>query len=124
MSIKFTNKFIEFVKMYIPVKIITIRPNDKPWFNSSIRKAMRIRDRLHKQVKQNSSPFLLRKYKTQRNKVNNMIKYSREQFFINANDMLDSVMEQKKLFNILALSSLFITYSPESNVWGMFTVPH
>jgi hypothetical protein len=46
MSIKFTNKFIEFVKMYIPVKIITIRPNDKPWFNSSIRKAMRIRDRL------------------------------------------------------------------------------
>ena len=44
MSIKFTNKFIEFVKMYIPVKIITIRPNDKPWFNSSIRKAMRIRD--------------------------------------------------------------------------------
>jgi hypothetical protein len=55
MSIKFTNKFIEFVKMYIPVKIITIRPNDKPWFNSSIRRAMRIRDRLHKQVKQNSS---------------------------------------------------------------------
>jgi hypothetical protein len=88
-SIKFTNKFIEFVKMYIPVKIITIRPNDKPWFNSSIRRAIRIRDRLHKQVKQNSSPFLLRKYKTQRNKVNNMIKYAREQLFINANDMLD-----------------------------------
>jgi hypothetical protein len=42
MSIKFTNKFIEFVKMYIPVKIITIRPNDKPWFNSAIRRAMRI----------------------------------------------------------------------------------
>jgi hypothetical protein len=31
-------------------------------------------------------------------------------------------MEQKKLFNILALSSLFITYSPESNFCngGMF----
>ena len=51
MSIKFTNKFIEFVKMFVPVKIITMRPNDKPWFNSSIRRAMRIRDRLHKQVK-------------------------------------------------------------------------
>ena len=38
MSTKFTNKFIEFVKMYIPVKTITIRPNDKPWFNLSIRK--------------------------------------------------------------------------------------
>ena len=76
--------------MYIPIKIITIRPNDKPWFNSSIRRAYSsIRDRLHKQVKQNSSPFLLRKYKTQRNKVINMIKYARVQFFINANDMLD-----------------------------------
>jgi hypothetical protein len=51
---------------------------------------MRIKDRLHKQVKQNSSPFLLRKHKTQRNKVNTMIKYAREQFFINANDMLDT----------------------------------
>ena len=50
---------------------------------------MRIRDRLHKQVKQKSSPFLLRKCKTQRNKVNNVIKYAREQFVINANDMLD-----------------------------------
>jgi hypothetical protein len=38
-------QFIEFVKMYIPVKIITIRPNDKPWFNSFIRRAMCIRDR-------------------------------------------------------------------------------
>ena len=75
--------------MYIPVKIITIRPNDKPWFNSSIKSAMHIRDRLHKQVKQNSSPLLLHKYKTQRNKVNNMIKYAREQFFIKANDMLE-----------------------------------
>ena len=89
MSIKFTNKFFEFVKIYIPVKSIAIRPNDKPWFNSSIRRAMRIRDRFHKQVKQNTSPFLLRKYKTQRTKVNNMINYAREQFFINANDMLD-----------------------------------
>jgi hypothetical protein len=51
---------------------------------------MRIRNRIHiKQVKQNSSPFLLRKYKIQRNKVNNMIKYTRKQFFINANDILD-----------------------------------
>jgi hypothetical protein len=57
--------------------------------NFPIRKAMRIRDRLHKQAEQNSSNFLLRKYKAQRNKVNNMIKYAREQFFINANDMLD-----------------------------------
>lgn len=36
MSTKFTNKYIEFAKMYIPDKTITIRPNGKSWFNSSI----------------------------------------------------------------------------------------
>ena len=50
MSIKFTNNFIKFAQIYIPVKTITIRPNDKPWFNSSIRNTVRVRDRLHKQV--------------------------------------------------------------------------
>jgi len=65
------------------VKTVTIRPNDKPWFNSSIQKFMRLRDRLHKQLKHKYSVSLLGKYREQRNKVNNMIKYAREQFFIN-----------------------------------------
>jgi hypothetical protein len=30
------------------------------------------------------------KYRAQRNKVNNMVKYAREQFFIKVNDMLDN----------------------------------
>jgi hypothetical protein len=32
MSIKFTNKFIEFAKMYIPAKIITIRHHGHLYF--------------------------------------------------------------------------------------------
>ena len=90
MSSKFSNKYIELAKKYIPVKTVTIRPNDKPWFNSSIRKSMRLRDRLHKQLKRKYSVSLLGKYRAQRNKVNNMVKYAREQFFINVNDMLDN----------------------------------
>ena len=71
------------------MKTVTIRPNDKHWFNSSIRKSMRLRDRLHKQLKRKYSVSLLGKYRAHRNKVNNMVKYAREQFFINVNDMLD-----------------------------------
>ena len=55
------------------VKTVTIRPN-KPWFNSSIRKSMRLRDRLHKRLKRKYSVSLLGKYRAQRNKVNNMVK--------------------------------------------------
>ena len=89
MAIKFSDKYLEMAKSFIPFKTVTIRPNDKPWFNSAIRKEIRIRDRLHKQVKRSPSSCILQKYRTQRNKVNNMIYYTKEQFFINANDLLD-----------------------------------
>jgi hypothetical protein len=32
----------------IPTKTITIRDRDKPWFNSGIKRVMKIRDSLHK----------------------------------------------------------------------------
>lgn len=68
------------------MKTVTIRPNDKPWFNSSIRNSMR----LNKQLKRKYTVSLLGKYRAQRNKVNNIITYAREQFCINVNDMLDN----------------------------------
>ena len=42
----FTYTFIDFVKECIPSKTITVRPDDKPWFDSKIRKFCRLRDRL------------------------------------------------------------------------------
>ncbi|MCG7883228.1 MAG: hypothetical protein JAY96_16735 [Candidatus Thiodiazotropha endolucinida] len=44
----FTNIFLNFVKNCIPSKFITVRPNDKPWFDSEIRHHLRIRDKLKK----------------------------------------------------------------------------
>ena len=37
----FTSKFMEFVNQCIPHKDVTIRPNDKPWYDSEIRKYSR-----------------------------------------------------------------------------------
>ena len=45
---KFTNLFLEIARACIPTKTVTIRNNDKPWFNSELRKEIRIRDRLKK----------------------------------------------------------------------------
>jgi hypothetical protein len=59
-----------------------IRLNDKPWFNSEIRKEIRTRNRLHKLARRNQSNQSLQKYKSQRNKVNNMIKYFPVPFII------------------------------------------
>ena len=43
---KYLNKHI--AQECIPTKIITIRNNDRPWFNNEIRKEIRIRDRFRK----------------------------------------------------------------------------
>ena len=44
----FTNIFIEFAKLCIPSKTIVVREDDKPWYDSEIRRNSRKRDRLKK----------------------------------------------------------------------------
>jgi ribosomal protein S14 len=46
---------IMFYMRKIPSKLVRIRLNDKPWFNSEIRKEIRTRNRLHKLARRNQS---------------------------------------------------------------------
>ena len=46
----FTEKLLSFTHICIPNKIVTVRPNDKPWYDSKIRVASRKRDRLKKKL--------------------------------------------------------------------------
>ena len=74
----FTSTFLNFCKTCIPVRTVLIRRNDKHWFNSDLRYNIRIRDRLRKKYLKtyNHSDKLL--FKRQRNKVNNMKTYAKE----------------------------------------------
>jgi hypothetical protein len=56
----------------VPQKEVTIRLNDKVWFNSELRKEIRKRDRLRKLARRSNSDFNINKYKKQRNHVNNL----------------------------------------------------
>jgi hypothetical protein len=42
MCVRFTEKYLEFARECIPTKTITIRDRDKPWFNSGIKREMKI----------------------------------------------------------------------------------
>ena len=67
----------------LPEKTVTIRPNDKPWMDSLLRKTIRIRNRLRKKAQKSckdSDWYLFRKF---RNKVNNMKKNAKENFYNN-----------------------------------------
>ena len=77
---QFTKTFLELARECIPTKTITVRYNDKPWFTSEMRKEIRIRDRLLKVILKNHRNSYICKYKTQRNRVNNIKKIAKENF--------------------------------------------
>ncbi|KAK3106559.1 hypothetical protein FSP39_022538 [Pinctada imbricata] len=106
----FNEKITTLSRRCIPTKIITFRNNDKPWFNSELRREIRIRNRMWKKAKKSGSPFQIDKYKHQRNKVNNMKKHAREVFFLEINGIIDNLPPSDpngfwKLVNLLTKNS-------------------
>jgi hypothetical protein len=75
----------------IPTNCVTIRPNDKIWMTFEIRKEIRIRDRLRKKYIKNKIGTNERKYKNQRNKVNNLKKSAKENFYVSINESLSEI---------------------------------
>ncbi|MCU7958324.1 MAG: endonuclease/exonuclease/phosphatase family protein, partial [gamma proteobacterium symbiont of Bathyaustriella thionipta] len=80
---KFNDTFLDFVKSCIPSKNVLIRPNDKPWYDSEIRKISRKRDRLKQKFNNSGNLNVLAQYKHFRNKVNNLKRHAKEQFYNN-----------------------------------------
>ena len=91
MSSSITQKYLEIISRNIPLKMIQVRPSDKPWFNSHIKREIRTRNRLNKIARTKKSSTDIHKYKSHRNKVHNMIKHAREQFLLSANELVDSL---------------------------------
>ena len=87
----FSTLFLSMAKQCIPIKLVTIRPNDKPWITSDLRREIKIRDRIHKKYKLCNSITNLNNFKRQRNKVNNMKKYARLSFYENADTLIDQL---------------------------------
>ena len=84
---KFTDLFLKFCKYCIPFRKVLIRQNDKPWLNSELRYNLRLRDRLRKHSFKTKRKRDHISFKRQRNKVNNMIKYAKENFINKIDDI-------------------------------------
>ena len=100
----FLQSFLQIAKECIPTKTVTVRNNDKPWFNSELRRAIRIRDRLRKKALKSKRDGDVKKYKNQRNKVNNMKKVAKENFENNLdNIILESSGNHKSYWKIMRM---------------------
>ncbi len=80
--------------MHIPTSLVTIRPNDKPWYNSEIRKTSRKRDREKQTAIRTKHMSDWNKYKHLRNKVNNINKHAKETFLITLEFTLSDISIQ------------------------------
>ena len=58
------------VEHHIPKRTITIRPQNKPWMNSSLHKLSREKNRLFRAAKNPQSPVTWEQYKSARNRFN------------------------------------------------------
>jgi hypothetical protein len=69
----FTNKFIEIIKNCVPQKEVTIRLNDKVWFNFELRREIRKRDRLRKLARRSNidSNININRYRSQNQHFDN-----------------------------------------------------
>ena len=81
---------MEFCKACIPSRNVLIRENYKPWFTSEIRYNIRLRDRLRKLFLKSGRIADRLSYKRQRNKVNNMKKYAKENYVNNIDNIISN----------------------------------
>ena len=88
---RFTNTLLEIMKQFIPSEEVTIRPNDKPWYDSEIRRLSRHRDRQKAIVIARGCNSDWEKYKVLRNKVNNRIKYAKQWYFSHLEENLCNI---------------------------------
>ena len=68
------------VKSCVPSKQITVRPDDKPWYDYEIRDFSSKRDRVKRKLAKSGSNVLREQYKILRNKVNNLKKMQKKTF--------------------------------------------
>ena len=84
--INFTNVILSVSEECIPRREVTIRCNDKIWFNSNIRREIRKRDRFRRKYLKLKTALSQTIFKQQRNRVNNLKKQLKEKFYTNINE--------------------------------------
>jgi hypothetical protein len=85
----FTNVFLTIAKECIPTREVTIRTDDKMWFDSNLRRESRRRDK--KKLFENLSCFCRKTLQKKRNRVNNLKKQAKELFYANINENIDGL---------------------------------
>ena len=101
---KWHKEFREILETSIPNRTVIIRPRDKPWMNSGIRKEIRQRSRLLKYYYSHKSPEAWENYRAQRNLTTSHIRAAKETFYVKLNEKLQNPeIAPKKWWGLIKL---------------------
>ncbi len=88
----------------IPNKTVTVRPDDKPWYNNDLRTLCRKKNRLYRQFKKTKTPDSWRLYTIARNQYTNDICAAKEEFEQRKYDFVSHTSSSnKKWWSIILL---------------------
>lgn len=118
----FTSNIMSVFDKLAPLKCCRIqskRSGNKPWITSEVLNAMKLRDSLYKQFKNNRSNDNFKKYKIARNRVNTLVNKNRYVFFQN-HFMKDNSGKShwKTINNLLGKSSSPVTPPVSPNLFA------
>ena len=94
--------FRKILETYVPNRTVVIRPRDKPWMNSDIRRAIRRRNRLLKRFCRYKDPATWELYRQQRNSTTFVIRNRKKSYHNYLNEKLqDPSLGSKKWWGII-----------------------
>jgi hypothetical protein len=94
----FTNTIIETAKVCIPNRTVKIRPRDKPWFNKTLRKLFRERDRCHKCQKRTNNPIHIDLFKQKRKEATDAYRQAKYDYYSNITIKLQDPTRSSKSY--------------------------
>ena len=80
---KITSNIMQSAEVSIPNKMLTIRPRDPPWMNNTIRRAIREKNKYHRSAKRINTNDAWIRYRVSRNKVTDLVRNSKTDYFKN-----------------------------------------
>ena len=99
---KWFQSFHQVLENHVPHRTVVIRPRDKPWMNSLIRKSIRKRDRLLKLNSRYKTVSTWERYKQQRNLTTSLIRSRKMEYYKNLNLKLqDPNLGSKKWWGLV-----------------------
>ena len=71
---KWNEIFLNLARQYIPNKVVQIRIDDKPWYNTDLRKLSAQKNKVHRNAKRTNSPADWEKFRRVRNQYTEKIR--------------------------------------------------